>query len=110
MRYIFIVVVTFFASGCSTVHTLNNAEEGLVMKGSYCKDINYVFSGVEYNWCKLHGTPKTNTNPEASQGEFHYVGIDSFFSFISDVVVLPYTVYKQISSEPIVVRREKKRY
>jgi len=104
MRYIFVVLIYIITTGCSTVYTLNNAEDGLVMKGSYCKSIDHVFSGVEYNWCKLHGTPNSNPNQKSSQGDFEYLGIDSFFSFIGDVIVLPYTIYKQVSSEPIVVR------
>ena len=107
MRYIFVVLIYFIISGCSTIYTLNNAEEGLVMKGSYCKSIDHVFSGVEYNWCKLHGTPNSSPNPQHSQGSFEYVGIDSFFSFLGDVVVLPYTIYKQVSTDPIAVRSGK---
>ena len=103
-RYIFMLLMCFIVSGCSTVYTLNNADDGLVMKGSYCKSIDHIFSGVEYNWCKLNGTPNTRTDPNSSKGEFEYVGIDSFFSFIADVVVLPYTIYKQISAEPIAIR------
>ena len=108
MKYGLIAVVYFLMAGCSTVYTLNNAEEGVVMKGSYCNDINYVFSGVGYNWCKLNGTPNSNPDPKSSEGDFHYVGIDSLFSFVSDVLVLPYTIYKQVSAEPIKVRSEKK--
>jgi len=108
MRYIFIVLIYFVITGCSTVYTLNNAEDGLVMKGSYCKDIDYIFSGVEYNWCKLNGTPNSSADPKSSKGDFEYVGIDSVFSFIGDVIVLPYTIYKQVSSEPIVVRSAKR--
>ncbi|MFT7373134.1 MAG: hypothetical protein ACI9T9_001828 [Oleiphilaceae bacterium] len=109
MRYIFIVLVYFLTTGCSTVYTLNNAEDGLLMKGSYCKNINYVFSGVEYNWCKLHGTPNPNPTPQNSLGGFEYIGVDALFSFVADVVVLPYTVYKQMSSKPIAVRSKKTR-
>ena len=107
MRYLLIVFIYFSVVGCSTVYTLNNAEDGLVMKGSYCKNIDYVFSGVEYNWCKLNGTPNSNPDPKSSQGDFEYVGIDSVFSFVGDVIVLPYTIYKQVSAEPIAVRSKK---
>lgn len=71
------------------------------MKGTYCDNIDHVFSGIEYNWCKLHGTPKDNSTSASSTGDFEYVGIDSVFSLVADIVVLPYTIYKQISSEPI---------
>jgi uncharacterized protein YceK len=110
MRYILVVIFCFATFGCSTVYTLNNAEDGLVMKGSYCKSIDHVFSGVEYNWCKLHGTPNPNSSPQNSLGGFEYVGIDSFFSFIGDVIVLPYTIYKQVSSDPIAVRSKETRH
>jgi len=108
MRYIFVVLICFASAGCSTIHTLNNAEDGLVMKGSYCKSIDHIFSGVEYNWCKLNGTPNSSPDPKSSKGDFEYVGIDSFFSFLGDVIVLPYTIYKQVSSEPIAVRSAKR--
>jgi len=104
MRYIFMVLIYFVTTGCSTIYTLNNADDGLVMKGSYCKSIDHVFSGIEYNWCKLNGTPNSGADPKSSRGDFEYVGIDSFFSFVGDVIVLPYTTYKQVSSEPIAVR------
>jgi len=104
MRYIFVVLIYFVTAGCSTIHTLNNADDGLVMTGSYCKNIDHIFSGVEYNWCKLNGTPNSNADPKSSKGDFEYVGIDTLFSFVGDVIVLPYTIYKQVSSEPIVVR------
>jgi len=108
MRSIFIALMYFVTAGCSTIHTLNNAEDGLVMKGSYCKSIDHVFSGIEYNWCKLHGTPNSNPDANSAKGDFEYVGIDSVFSFVGDVIVLPYTIYKQISSEPIAVRSLKR--
>ncbi|MFT6906737.1 MAG: hypothetical protein ACJAS1_003407, partial [Oleiphilaceae bacterium] len=103
MKLIFIVLFYLVVSGCSTVHTINNANDGVVMKGTYCKNIDHVFSGIEYNWCKLHGTPNSNADPRSSKGDFEYVGIDSFFSFIGDVIALPYTIYMQVSSDPIAV-------
>ena len=74
------------------------------MKGSYCKDIDHVFSGLEYNWCRLNGASKQNHDPKSSKSDFEYVGIDTFFSLFADLVVLPYTVYKQVSSGPIAVK------
>jgi len=110
MRFIFIVLLYTMAAGCSTIHTINLADDGVVMKGSYCKSIDHVFSGIEYNWCKLNGSPNSNTDPRSSKGDFEYVGIDSFFSSVGDVIVLPYTVYKQVSSDPITVRSAEREY
>jgi len=104
MRVVFVALFSVIINACSTVYTINNAEEGLVMEGSYCKNIDHIFSGLEYNWCRLNGTPKQNHDPIASKGEFGYVGIDSIFSLFADLMVLPYTVYKQVSSDPIEVR------
>lgn len=104
LKYFFIVLYYLASVGCSTIHTIKNAEDGVVVKGSYCKSIDHVFSGIEYNWCKLHGEPNSNYDPRSSKGDFEYVGIDSLFSFVGDVIVLPYTLYKQMSSDPIAVR------
>lgn len=101
MRATLILLICCISTGCSTIHTLGNASNGVVMKGTYCDNIDHVFSGIEYNWCKLHGTPKDNSTSASSTGDFEYVGIDSVFSLVADIVVLPYTIYKQISSEPI---------
>ena len=104
MKFMIIILLYIVITGCSTVHTLNSANEGLVMRGTHCKNIDHIFSGIEYNWCKLHGTPNSNSDPKSAKGDFEYVGIDSFFSLIGDVIVLPYTIYKQVSSDPISVR------
>jgi uncharacterized protein YceK len=104
MKIILVTLCYVVASGCSTIHTINNAEAGLVMKGSYCKHIDHILSGIEYNWCKLHGTPNSHSSPNSAKGGLEYVAIDSAFSFFSDLIVLPYTVYKQLSSERIAVR------
>ena len=47
MRFIFIVLLYTMAAGCSTIHTINLADDGVVMKGSYCKSIDHVFSGID---------------------------------------------------------------
>tara|TARA_R110002167_G_scaffold71421_7_gene201556 strand:+ start:389 stop:721 length:333 start_codon:yes stop_codon:yes gene_type:complete len=108
MRSILIILACYISVGCSTIHTVSNANDGLVMKGSYCENIEHIFSGIQYNWCKLHGTPKENSNPASSTGDFEYVGIDTFFSFLADIIVLPYTIYKQSSSDPISILSSEK--
>ncbi len=104
MRYLALIVISFFLQGCSTVHTISHAESGLVMKGSYCHSIERMYSGVQYNWCKLHGEPKKAAATASTKGDFEYVGIDTLFSLLADTLVLPYTIFKQASSEPISVR------
>lgn len=104
MPYFVIVMLSIILNGCSTVHTISQAEQGLVMKGSYCHSIEHVYSGVQYNWCKLHGEPKQSPDPRSAQGDFEYLGIDTLFSLLADTLVLPYTIYKQVSAEPIRVR------
>lgn len=108
VRFVLLALIYFSVLGCSTVHTISNSDDGLVMKGSYCKSIDHVFSGVQYNICKLHGTPNPNATEISTRGSMEYIGIDTAFSFISDIAVLPYTVYKQASSDPISVRSSQK--
>lgn len=103
MRYIVFLALCIANAGCSTVNTISNANDGVVMKGTYCDHIDHVFSGIHYNWCKLHGAPKENSNASHSSRDFEYVGIDSIFSFLADVVVLPYTIYKQFNADPITI-------
>jgi len=103
---VLLVLISLFLGGCGTVYTISQAEQGVNMKGSYCDNIDHVFSGVEYSWCKLNGAPRSEVDPAMSKGNFHYVGIDIAFSFIADILVLPYTVYKQVSADPIAVRSE----
>ena len=103
MRSILILLFCCLTQGCSTIHTVCNANDGVVMKGSYCDSIDHIFSGIQYNWCKLHGTPKDKVKSARPESEFEYVGIDSAFSLVADTIILPYTIYKQSSSEPISV-------
>ena len=93
-------------TGCATVYTVSNAEKGVVIRGSHCDEIQHVMSGTSHNVCSLYGEPG---DPDAihTENNLYYLAVDSVFSLIADVVVLPYSLYNQATSPAIRVKSQK---
>ena len=90
-------------SGCSTLITLTRPDiyisSSLRKVDTNCESISRVYSGVSYGLCRINARPS------------HYSKylLDSFFlfdtipSFIADTVALPYTCFKQLADDSVVI-------
>ena len=93
---------------CATVKTVN-PEEGHVdisygKNKCQCGSIPRVYSGAAYNFCRLHGEPRTEPAYEFQVlNGVPFLVIDTFFSVLADTVLLPYTVYRQVNDGNIQV-------
>ena len=105
MKVPLIAMLLMLNTGCATVYTMSNADKGVVIKGSHCDRIPHVMSGTGHNICRLYGAPG---DPEGAntEGNLSYLAVDSVFSLLADVIVLPYSLYKQLSSPPIQVKTQ----
>lgn len=79
-------------SGCSSVYTLSSDFDKDLSKIDVCPQdctVHRVYSGVSMDICML----RTENSGQGGAIAFW----DLPFSFVLDTVVLPYTVYKQVS-------------
>jgi len=102
MSKLLVVSVLFMLGGCATVHTISNHQRGVEIDGTHCKEIQHMMSGTNQNICKMYGRPK-DTDGIHTHNNIVWLYLDSVFSFGADVVVLPYTIYKQLTAPPIPV-------
>ncbi|MFC3150622.1 YceK/YidQ family lipoprotein [Litoribrevibacter euphylliae] len=106
-RYVILVMIGLFLTGCGTVKTLNPVDNKVTItyqgKKSKCKTIPRIYSGVAYNFCLLHGEPSQTSNLGTSINGFPIEFYDFAFSFVGDTALLPYTVYAQANDGPIKV-------
>lgn len=97
------LILSFFfllCSACSTVKTVAPSEGGLYLRTwghkSNCKEIPRVYSGVAYDFCLLNSKTKyKNSGFDGLIGL--YIFGDLVWSMMADSVVLPYTIYTQVS-------------
>jgi len=87
-------------SGCATVQTISGSQHGVEIDGTRCKEVQHVMSGTNKNICKLYGKSK-DIDGIHTQNNIVWLYLDTVFSFGADVVVLPYTIYKQVTAPPI---------
>lgn len=98
-----VIVFLFSLGGCATVETISSSKRGVKIDGTYCEEIQHVMSGTNYNICKMYGEPK-DTDGIHTRQNLEWLWLDSIFSFGADIVVLPYTVFKQFTAPPITVK------
>ena len=101
------IAVILMLSGCATIETISNNQRGVDIDGTHCKELQHVMSGTNQNICKMYGGPK-DTDGIHTRNNIVWLYMDSVFSFGADVVVLPYTIYKQLTAPPIPVNPEPK--
>jgi len=101
-----VIVGASLLCGCATVHTISHNKRGVEIDGTYCKKIQHVMSGTSHNICMMYGKPK-DTDGIHTRNNLVWLYADSVFSLVADVIVLPYTIYKQITAPPIRVNPEK---
>ena len=100
MKRILACLLTLFCFSCATVKTidppLNRVDIAYKGKKSYCKNIPRIYSGTSYNACLMYGEPSNVTNTSSINGVPLFI-IDSAFSVVTNTVVLPYTIFTQIT-------------
>lgn len=100
MKVFLIFSLVVLCSACSTVKTINPAGDQVDIRyngnKSYCESIPRIYSGLSYNFCLMHSKPSPSANVGFTINGLSYVGVDSFFSVVTDTVVLPYTIYTQV--------------
>ena len=95
--------IFWVAAGCGTISTVassdSSVERKLTKANTYCVSIPRIYSGVFYDSCHLHAKPEGSS--------FYYpdwlmlYGVDVVVSGVTDTVMLPYTIYKQVDSGSI---------
>ena len=106
-RIAIVIVLVTLTCGCSTVDSLSNNERGVKIDGTYCEEIQHVMSGTNQNICKMYGEPKDQDGAH-TRNNLAWIWVDTVFSFGADILVLPYTVYKQVTSPSIKVNPERR--
>lgn len=100
-----VLVFVLFLGGCATVETLSNSKRGVEIDGTHCKEIQHVMSGTNHNFCVMYGEPRDKEGRHTRE-KLEFLWVDSIFSFVADIVVLPYTIYKQVTAPPIEVKSD----
>lgn len=82
--------------GCGTVNTVLREDDvtrqNLREVKSFCNAVPRVYSGVVYDFCRLHAEPSMGIS---GSGPVMFVIVDMGLSGLLDTLVLPYTVYRQ---------------
>lgn len=108
VKHIFLLATLVAVTGCGTVNTVFRgdgvASRKLNGTRTYCTTIPRVYSGVSYGFCTLHGEPSL---PSSIQAQYAVPGViaDLFVSGVMDTVLLPYTVYRQVSDGSIPIKK-----
>lgn len=108
------LVMTVFLFGCGTAMTLidTDGQVSYGLENSYCKTIPYIYSGVMYDFCFLNGKPKEaedSIDPASGRLRANNMTdplflIDFLISGAVDTVVIPYTLYRHVQGDYIVVK------
>lgn len=107
MKILIAAILIISCTACSTFKTVapDRGRVDITSQGydSNCNKIPRIYSGVSYNVCLLNSEPNSN-----SIGGFGLMGvplifIDTVCSAVADTVILPYTIYTQVSDGSIKV-------
>ena len=97
MKNVLIVFLSLVLAGCGTVRTVTQSNwaigHDLYQHDTKCESTSRVFSGVAYDFCRLHAEP----NRYEADVITELVLMDMMvFSLLGDVIMLPVTVVQQI--------------
>ena len=110
MKKVFLLMCSIAMVACGTIQTVpkSNFKIGysLYRVQSKCKSVPRIFSGVSYDFCRLHAEPKGSIYNYPLLG-FYVTDILIFSPFL-DVVVLPITMPQQIMFGNAEVSRRQK--
>ena len=97
MKNIFVVILAgFLISSCGTLSTLQDGPLLLAnekyMGSQPCDKIGRIYSGVRYDYCIVFLGDGSDWELEG------YLVWDFPFSFVLDTVILPYSIYRQVTA------------
>lgn len=99
-----LVLIASLLGGCGTVSTVGRADSeiraNLARHDTYCEAMPRVYSGVSYNFCRLHSNPR-GIHPLHLASTISYLLWDMTVSCAADTLLLPYTAYDQSLRGPI---------
>ncbi|SDY12262.1 YceK/YidQ family lipoprotein [Nitrosomonas sp. Nm33] len=103
LKYALVCSIAVFLAGCGTTNTVIRgdwvAKRNLNQIETSCETIPRIYSGVSYDICLLRGKPSQMALWVAPIPQLIFLDIALSGAF--DTVILPYTVYTQISNGDI---------
>lgn len=97
-----IFVLSGVLPACGTYSTItNNNEEirrDLLRKQTNCKSISRIYSGVTYDFCTIHSSPRSTYRNNIDDFYLALYGVDIIASSIADTLMLPITIGQQNES------------
>ncbi|MCP1446002.1 uncharacterized protein YceK [Pseudomonas sp. GGS8] len=94
-------------AGCGTFQTVVRSDEAaaksLKEQKTYCGAVPRIYSGVTYDFCRLHATPGPGIDEYKYNNGTPFVLIDVVISGALDTMLLPYTIYRQQADGSIVI-------
>lgn len=100
MARLILTILIIACTACSTVKTVSPSDGHIYISTwgykSNCKKIPRIYSGISYDFCLLNSKSRSNNSGFDGFASI-YVFTDFAWSIMADTVVLPYTIYTQIS-------------
>lgn len=101
-RGVLLVVTSLLVTGCGTINTVFRSDDvvarNLSESKTYCGSIPRIYSGVFYDLCILNAPPVFSEKNAAAPAFIPLEIMDFIPSCAVDTVVLPYTIYRQITN------------
>lgn len=106
-KFLILISVSLLCS-CGTIKSLNTSDNEVEINHylvkTNCEEISHIYSGVQYDLCLLNSERKSV--PSRFQlGPLWLTSVDILLSAVTDTVVLPYTIYQQVTKENLKVAR-----
>ncbi|PCK08406.1 MAG: YceK/YidQ family lipoprotein [Alteromonadaceae bacterium] len=102
-----ILAISLSLSACGTLNTVvvdeSVTKRKLTKSKTHCNSIPRFYSGVSYDFCLFHAEASTNPGAHHLNGT-PLVAFDFVFSGVADTVVLPYTIYRQVTDGNIEIQ------
>ena len=96
--YLVGVLLVMSVSSCGSLSTIpkTNAEvrDDLIKKDTRCSSLYRVYSGVAYDFCRIHSYQQ-GTLFNANDILLGFYGVDILVSAVADTLALPYTITQQ---------------
>lgn len=107
MKLLQVGIVLLSLTACGTINTVavddSTTRQKLQNAKTFCNFIPRFYSGVSYNFCLYHA--EFSTDAEFVQvGRGTLVAYDMLFSGLTDTILLPYTIYRQVNDGSIPIK------
>ena len=104
MKLIFSTLIFLLLCSCGTLNTLSNSDEQIVRtlknQKTNCESIPRIYSGLSYDFCKLHSSPNTMY----FDWFLSFYLADAVVSTVTDTIVLPYSIFQQVDKGNIEIK------